>query len=287
MSFLLNASRWFNLHFPWHQLKPSVAKRAARLLDTSRGRVVREGIQGNLRMRLDVSHPLERDIYLNVSNMAMVSLFRRLLGPGDVVVDGGANLGYLSLVAWQCVGETGKVYAFEAQPRTAERLRENVALNAAHSIEVIPKALWSEPGSATLYEFDELSHDLPSLGRRPDKQVGREITVETVRIDDVITRPVKLYKLDIEGAEWAAMRGSERVLFSNPPPHVVIELTPCTSEAFGYHPLQALDWFLERAGPRGMHLILRRRLVRVTREELKTLFDRQPNKSHNVWFARL
>jgi FkbM family methyltransferase len=284
MSLLLQASRWFNFHFPWHQLKPSVAKRAARLLDTSRGNAAYEGIQGSLRMRLDLAHPLERDIYLNVSNMTLVSLFRSVLKPGDVAIDGGANLGYLSLVAWQCVGETGRVYAFEAQPKMAERLRENVLLNAAHSIEVVPKALWSEAGSAILFEFDEASHDLPSLGRRPDKQVGREISVETVRIDDVVAGPVRLCKLDIEGAEWSAMKGSQRILFGYPPPHVVIELTPCTSEAFGHHPLQVLDWFLGHGGPRRLHLMLRRRIVTVTRENLVQLFQRQPKKSHNVWF---
>jgi FkbM family methyltransferase len=281
---LLQASRWFNFRFRWHQLKPSIAKRVARQLDTSRGQAVYDGIQGSLRMRLDLANHLERDIYLNVSNMAMVSIFRRVLKPGDVAVDGGANLGYLSLIAWQCVGSTGKVYAFEPQPSTLERLRHNLQLNDASNVTVIAKALWNEKGTATLYDFSESGHDLPSLGKRPDKKVGREITVETVLMDEVVAEPVKLYKLDIEGAEWAAMQGSERILFSAPAPHVIIELTPCTCKAFGHHPLQVLDWFMERSGRRRLHLIRRRRIVPVTREKLVELFERQQNKSHNVWF---
>ena len=284
MSLLIQAARWFNFHFPWHQLKPSIAKRMAPRLDRSLGPIVYDGIQGSLRMRLDVANPLERDIYLNVSNMAIVSLFRKLLRPGDVVIDGGANLGYLSLVAWQCVGSKGKVYTFEPLPATFERLSENLRLNLAESIIPFRNALWSEVGMATLYDFEDSGHDLPSLGKRPDKKVGREIPVETRRLDEVVAEPVKLYKLDIEGAEWSAMKGSERILFSNPPPHVLIELTPRNCEAFGYHPLQALDWFLQHTGRRRLHLVRRRRIVRVERDNLVELFQRLPKKAHNVWF---
>jgi hypothetical protein len=160
MSLLVEASRWFNYHFPWHQLKPSLTKRIARRLDHSRGRAIYDGIQGGLRMRLDISVDFERDIYLNTSNLEMVSLFRRLLRPGDVVVDGGANLGFLSLVAWQCVGPIGKVYAFEPQPTTLALLRENVELNRAANIVVMPQALWHEPGRARMYDFLDADHDL-------------------------------------------------------------------------------------------------------------------------------
>ncbi len=281
---LIEAARWFNYRFPWHQLKPSLAKRVRSRLDCSGGRRVYDGVQGNLRMLLDLSVGFERDIYLNAStNLEMLSVFRKVLQPGDVYIDGGANLGFLTLVAWQCVGTQGKVYAFEPQPAALELLNQNIALNHADNITVVAKAASDEPGFAAFYEFADSDYDLPSLGKRPDKNVQREYRVETVRMDDVVTEPVRLYKLDIEGAEWQAMRGSERILFSDPPPHVIIELNPRTCEGFGHHPLQVLDWFMERAPNRRMHLIRRRRCVRVNRKFLEQLFERRPNKSHNVW----
>jgi len=284
MSMLIEASRWFNYRFPWHQLKPSLAKRVSRRLDNSGGPMIYEHVQGNLRMRLDLAVNFERHIYLNASNMGILSMFRKLLRPGDVVVDGGANLGFLSLVAWQCVGPRGKVYAFEPQPAALKLLGENIRLNQADNIVVVPKALWYEPGVATLYEFVGGGHDLPSLGRRSDKQVGQEFEVETVRMDDVVHEPVRLYKLDIEGAEWPAMRGSQKILFADPPPHVLIELTPRTCEAFGHYPLDVLDWFLDHAPDRHLYLVRRRRRVRVDRKDLARLFEAKPDKSHNVWF---
>ena len=40
------------------------------------------------------------------------------LREGDLYVDVGANIGYFSLLASQCVGPTGKVIAVEADPET-------------------------------------------------------------------------------------------------------------------------------------------------------------------------
>jgi FkbM family methyltransferase len=284
MNLLIKASRWFNYRFPWHQLKPSLVKRVSRWLDTSHRSVICDRIQGSLSMRLDLSVDFERDIYLNTSNMGIISVFHKLLRPGDVVVDGGANLGLLSLVAWQCVGSYGKIYSFEPLPLALQLLTENVQLNQAGNIFIVPKALWHETGTAKLYEFAEADHDLPSLGKRADKRISREITVETVRVDDDVHPPVRLYKLDIEGAEWSAMRGSKRVLFSNPPPHVIIELNPRTCEPFGHEPLDVVDWFLDHASNRRMHLIRRRCHYRVDRDDLARLFKHKRNKSHNVWF---
>jgi len=280
---LIEIARWFNYRFPWHHLKPSLAKRIRSRLDARPVRQVYGGIQGDLRMLLDLSVHLERDIYLNVSNMQMLSVFRRVLRADDVVIDGGANIGLFSLVASRCVGPHGRIYAFEPQPAVSRLLHENIALNRADNITVVGKAASDQSGQATFYEFEDSTHDLPSLGKRPDKKVERAYQVETVRIDDVVNERVRLYKLDIEGAEWFAMRGSERILFSDPPPHVIIELNPRTCAGFGHHPLQVLDWFLERAPNRRIHLIRRRRCQLVDRKLLAELFEDKPNKSHNVW----
>ena len=120
-------------------------------------------------------------------------------------------------------------------------------LNRAESIDIRAQAVWHEPGEIHLFEFADADHDLASLGKRSDKRVADEYLVKTVRLDDVVCEPVRLYKLDIEGAEWSAMQGSQRILFSDPPPHVLIELNPRTCQSFGHHPLEVVDWFLARA----------------------------------------
>ena len=56
-------------------------------------------------------------------------LIRRSLAPGARFLDAGANLGYFSVLAAARVGERGRVYAFEPEPRNFALLEANLALN--------------------------------------------------------------------------------------------------------------------------------------------------------------
>src|SRR5436305_13235898 len=49
----------------------------------------------------------------------------RVLREGDIVVDIGANIGYLTVLASLLVGPTGRVIAFEPDPENVLRLRAN------------------------------------------------------------------------------------------------------------------------------------------------------------------
>src|SRR5215210_1011896 len=60
-------------------------------------------------------------------------LASRMLRPGDVFVDVGANWGYFSLAAAHWVGPRGTVIAFEPEPRLFELLAGNVAANRLDS----------------------------------------------------------------------------------------------------------------------------------------------------------
>jgi FkbM family methyltransferase len=56
------------------------------------------------------------------------------LREGDLYVDVGANIGYFSLLASQCVGPAGKVIAVEADPETFKDLTSNLELNKARNV---------------------------------------------------------------------------------------------------------------------------------------------------------
>jgi FkbM family methyltransferase len=60
---------------------------------------------------------------------AEMALLKGWLQPGDVFVDVGAHIGFVTLQAARVVGPTGKVLAIEAEPENFQRLRHNVALN--------------------------------------------------------------------------------------------------------------------------------------------------------------
>ncbi len=284
MTPLIHFVRWFNRHCPWNQLKPSLGKRVQGRLPRGPGRQVYDRIAGDLRMALDLSITEEQWMYLNMYDIATVRLLRRILRPGDVAIDAGANIGYFALLMARRVGPTGKVYAFEPHPTAIARQRENIALNDAAQITLIPKGVWHEPGQATMYGFDDVPVNESSLGRRDDRAVVERFDVELAAIDDIVAEPARLVKLDVEGAERHAIKGAARTLFDGPPPHVLVELNPGACRAFAYHAIAIVDDILSRRPAYHLHLVKTRRIVPTTRDELHHLLDDQPGKLLNVWF---
>lgn len=287
MQTLARLTQRFNHAFPWHQPKTGLVKRVGRKIDRTGGPREVDGIAGSLRMKLDLASDYELAIAMNSYEMVIVSLMRRLLRPGDTFVDGGANLGVLSLIGGKLVGPTGKVVAFEPQPAALQRMRENLALNPQlTNIELVEQGVWHEPGGFTMYHFEDDGIDGVSMGKRSDKAVAQEIAIKTTRIDAVVDGPVKLIKLDVEGAELAALQGASGLLNEGAMPHVIAELKGITAQAFGYDPIEVVDYLngLHKPGF-GLTLLKTRRAVPMSYEQLKRVLADEPNKTLNVHLA--
>lgn len=183
-------------------------------------------------MRVDLSTALGLGLYRYGLRDADLELAGKLLGPGDVFVDGGANVGLYAIVAGVRVGPSGKVIAFEPASRTRQILGDNVTLNGFHWVVVRPEALGDSTGTATMVTFAGDGAGLSSFA--PESTLdGTPESVLVARLDDVITeilgRPdhphLKLIKLDLEGSEVRALRGAGRLL-SSARPDLLIEVEP-------------------------------------------------------------
>lgn len=142
------------------------------------------------------------------------------LVPGKVFYDIGANAGYFCLTASKLVGESGRIFAFEAEPDVASRLRKTIERNRLTSAMVVEKAIWRESGAVS---FDR------GLGS-PDRLVGhitsgqvREstglVTVPAISLDDFARNapPPDVIKCDVEGAELEVFRGATNLLTTRRP----------------------------------------------------------------------
>jgi hypothetical protein len=85
--------------------------------------------RGGTRWKLDLREGIDFSILLlGVFEQSVVAAYRRLIPPGSVVIDIGANIGAHTLRLAGCVGAAGRVVAVEATRYAFERLAEQVKL---------------------------------------------------------------------------------------------------------------------------------------------------------------
>lgn len=127
--------------------------------------------------------------------------------PGDTVLDVGAGVGGEVRLFSRLVGEQGRVLAIEAHPDTFGCLRRTVVLNRLTNVTPIECAVVEEPGDVYL-EDDSEQHIRNGLTANPT--VGVPVPGRTLR--EIMTtygvERVDLLKMNIEGAELPALRGS-------------------------------------------------------------------------------
>jgi FkbM family methyltransferase len=120
---------------------------------------------------------------------------------GDRVLEAGGGLGVLTMKIADVVGDDS-IVVFEANPRTAEALQVNLALNR-HAIEVESRALVADANADVA--FADLIETATGFGscstHRVDSGVPT-ITVPAETLSDVLRRvdPTVLV-IDVEGAE--------------------------------------------------------------------------------------
>jgi FkbM family methyltransferase len=134
-------------------------------------------------------------------------------GEGGLFVDVGANIGYYS-VLWTKARQGNRCVAIEASPRNVELIRSNLRSNGVvDACQLLPIAASNESGSIS---FDQGPESQTGWGGISEG-VGsgsRVITVECQPLDELIPegQPVRLLKIDVEGAEALVLEGMERLL---------------------------------------------------------------------------
>ncbi len=206
-------------------------------------------------------------------------LFRRLLRPGDHFVDGGANIGYFTMLAARCVGATGRIDAFEPQPANRSRLQANLSRNGlAEKVCIHPMALWGQPGTGHIHMFEgvsALNHGSASLFT--DGRDAQAAEVPMARMDEILagTQP-RLVKLDIEGAEPEAIEGMGALLQASEPPMLIVEFNRDAAEMAGHAAREWIDRLL-RIQPRYRLALIGRRLTPLNPDDATLAKLGQPN----------
>jgi FkbM family methyltransferase len=159
-----------------------------------------------------------------------MGIVRRLVAPGDRVVDIGANYGLYTLLLSRLAGSKGKVYSIEPVPWTCDILEFGARRLGLSNVEVIRSAIGAADGSGVMevprYEWGGENFYRATL-RRVEAGGLRRFSVSLRSLDSLFTtRPgrITFIKCDAEGAELDCVRGGIGLIRSSRPA-LMIELT--------------------------------------------------------------
>lgn len=140
---------------------------------------------------------------------------QRLLSPGDVFIDVGANVGLYALKAARLVGAGGRVVALEPGAEAYGHLAANLALNDFGWATPMKVAASDRAGEAVLHHVP-LGRDPQAFSLIANDRAEEGETVETLTLDSLVARcgldRVDLIKIDVEGAEPLVIAGARKML---------------------------------------------------------------------------
>ncbi|MDP1998996.1 MAG: FkbM family methyltransferase [Rhodoferax sp.] len=209
-----------------------------------------KNFRGNASFRCFLQEHMGGQIFFKGSYSGdQLTLVERFLPKDGVFIDVGANQGEFSITAARVVTQ-GKVIAFEPVSEYRERLQANIHLNQFENVQVVASALGEQEGCLPIYDQPGNAADgtrnegLPTLFVSGSRSNPVEIVVVS-RLDDVLKdlgiSRVDVIKLDIEGAEWMALRGAVETLASCRP-ILILEIGRETCLGAGYEPEALVDW---------------------------------------------
>ena len=152
------------------------------------------------------------------------SVIKRLVQPGDVVVDLGAHVGACTKFLSDRVGKTGTVYSVEPFPLNFEILQLNVQKLGLSNVQLINCAVSQESGKLmmevpTFAEFGESFYDARLIPAGATSSL-RQAAVDVQTVDALLAdrpRAISFIKCDVEGQELQTLRGARDVISTDLP----------------------------------------------------------------------
>lgn len=151
---------------------------------------------------------------------------------GATVLDVGANVGAYTLLFARWTGQAGRVFAFEPASASRAGLTRHLEINAlADRVTVQDEAIGDRTGTATFRD----------AGTHGDNRLvasggDQSVTVPLTTIDafcEAHGLTPDVIKIDIEGAELAALRGARRTIARTAPLALFVELHPAIWPSLG------------------------------------------------------
>jgi len=207
----------------WHWLQPAAETINNWFMTGSAGETVVVERQG-LNYELDLGQLIDARIYYEGEFEPETSaLFRRLVKPGMIVFDIGANVGAHALPLARLVGPSGHVYMFEPTDWALKKLKKNISLNPELSHVTVERIVLSDQNvSGQQYSIRSQWHADGVEGKEEEGLIDY-ITLDSYCAAHNI-KQVDFVKLDVDGFETRILRGGKK-MFESLRPALLIEMS--------------------------------------------------------------
>jgi FkbM family methyltransferase len=186
----------------WQRTVADTDSRIARLPDGS-----------ILKVQLDI--PYEQMVWLQDEEWDELLYVQNKLRAGDVFIDVGANIGLWTLVAATSVGPSGRVFSFEPNPTTFDRLLENIRLNGkASRVEAFSKAVSADERVVSF--VCDRQHNLSAISSSGSDGAHMKkvptLALDCLLANELVASRLAGIKLDTEGHELEALQGASGLI---------------------------------------------------------------------------
>lgn len=237
------------------------------LVDLLRLKMERRYVPGNVRIFGRMVEYIDACTLLEMLQEIFVSKCYLFTPKGRFprILDCGANVG-ISVLFFKTVFPDAHVTALEADPDIFGVLKRNVAEFGFQDVTLLNSAAWTDSSGMTFRKEGGLSGRIPLPG-----DTGEMIKVSSVRLHELLSEPIDLLKVDVEGAETAILADCRQSL--EKVSHLFVEyhsherkkqdlhllLATLADSGFRYHVRQAFSAeqpFMERRTLDGMDMQL-------------------------------
>lgn len=159
---------------------------------------------------IEESRILRVDEFLDSMGAQYFGLRELIPESEEVFVDGGAYDGLTALNFVKWAGNSfGHVFCFEPDIANQELCQRRLTAFQADKAEIVPKGLWSQ---SSILHFDSQGGQGSGLSATGDT------CVEVTSLDEELQgQKVTFIKMDVEGAELAALKGAEKIILEQRP----------------------------------------------------------------------
>lgn len=204
--------------------------------------------RGSIVLHLDLDDWIQQQLYfLGDYEKPEIDYLYSVLKSGDTFIDVGGNIGLFSFNASRIIGNSGKVYAFEAFKPNYEKFSQHLTLNNFKNVTLEHLAVAEKEGYIEILYNENYGN--VGMASSYLKDFTAKETVKSISLDDYIKNQavtnITLIKIDIEGGEFSALQGMQEIL-THCKPKIIIEINNIALKSSNHSEDELIQLLLEK-----------------------------------------